>query len=141
MSADMDQVVAKLIEGHSRVEPGAGAIEGWLGHREESLPRRWTVLRPEGGLAPSWAILAAVLILAVGLAVSVAWNRSQARKAQPLLAAEHTVIAPLKNAPPLTAEQKKLIQLLATNPAALATKQPDDLEKPAKKTTSVPHRP
>ena len=141
MRADMDEVVEKLLTGYSQVEPAPGAVERWLERRAEPLPRRWAVLRPEGGLAPAWAILAAALLLALGLAWGLAWNRMRERSTQPQLANEHTVIAPLKNAPPLTEEQKKLIQLLATNPAALATTQPGDLEKPAKKKAPAkPHR-
>jgi hypothetical protein len=142
MSADLDDVLAKLLEGHSRVGPRAEDVRRWMERREQPLPRRWWgMLRPEGGLAPAWAVLAAAMLLAIGLAIGLAWNKLQARSAQPQLATEHTVIAPLKNAPPLTEEQKKLIQLLATNPGALATKQPGDLDKPAKKKApGVPHR-
>jgi hypothetical protein len=140
MSADLDEVVTKLLEGHSRVEPGAATVQAWLERRAQRAPRWWGMIRPEGGLAPAWAVLAAAMLLAVGLAIGLAWNKLQARRAQPQLATEHTVIAPLKNAPPLTEEQEKLIQLLATDPGALATTQPSDLDKPAKKKLpATPH--
>lgn len=141
MSADWDEVVTKLLEGHSRVAPEVATVQAWLERRDQRAPRRWGMVRPEGGLAPAWAVLAAVMLLAIGLAIGLAWNKLEARSAQPQLATEHTVIAPLKNAPPLTEEQKKLIQLLATNPGALATQQPSDLEQPAKKKApATPHR-
>ena len=141
MGADMHEVVTKLLADHSQVEPAPETVQRWVEHRAQPLPRRWTMLRPEGGVAPAWVVMAAALLLVLGLAWGLAWNRLRARSPQPRLASERTVIAPLQNAPPLTDEQKKLIQLLATNPGALATEQPGDLERPAKKKVpAVPHR-
>lgn len=127
MAPDLDPLLDRLLAGYSQVEPRPEAVRAWMARPAPPEPTGRFLWLP----ARAWAAVALALLLILG----VVWYRGRAlRNTRPLLANEKTVVVPLPpgDAPPLTDEQKQLIQLLQTNPAALATKQPSDLKSPKK---------
>ncbi|HVA63509.1 MAG TPA: hypothetical protein VNF74_07275 [Terriglobales bacterium] len=124
----LDPVLDKVLAEYSQVEPPPQAVQAWLARRAPPRPSNRFLWLP----APAWAAIAFALLLML----AVTWYRGRPQaNSRPLLANERTVVVPLdpNQAPPLTDEQKQLIQLLQTDPAALATKQPSDLNKAKKK--------
>lgn len=123
----LDPVLDQILADYSQVEPPPQAVQAWLSRRAAPRPSNRFLWLP----APAWAAIAFALLLVL----AISWYRGrQQANTRPLLANEHTVVVPLlpNQAAPLTDEQKQLIQLLQTDPAALATKQPSDLNKAKK---------
>lgn len=135
MTHDLDNLLDRVLEGYSRVEPAPGAIEAWMARREQAPVRS----RFWGLPAPAWAAVALALLLLLGLS----WYRSGSVLGgvrQPTLANEQTTLQALAPNVPLTAEQKQLIQILLTNPGELAKLTPGAKTPPPKnKTPGLPH--
>ncbi len=132
MAPDLDRVLDCLLADYTQVAPPPEAVPVWLARRAQPRASGRFLRLP----APAWAAIAFVLLLLLG----ISWYRGRAQaNTRPQLANEKTVVIPFNpnTAPPLTAEQKQLLHLLATDPAALATKQPSDLAPASKK---VKHR-
>lgn len=127
MPADIERVLDKVLEDYSAAAPPPEMIHAWCAPPSaEHRSQRWLMMPVQ-----AWAALAAVIVLLLGLL----WYRGHNSQAQkpPMLAHEKVTIQTLPpgEAPPLTSEQQQLIQLLKTNPGALASKQPGDLQKTA----------
>ncbi|MGH9412840.1 MAG: hypothetical protein ACRD0Y_03780 [Terriglobales bacterium] len=122
MPRDLDQLVEAVLAGYSRVEPAPGAVEGWVARRAEA-PRH-SAQRGSRFLwlpAPAWAAIAFALLVLLGLSW---YSTGRIARQQPRLAGEGTSLRSLAPNTPLTAEQKKLIRILLTNPGALAAPKP-----------------
>lgn len=119
MPTDLEPVLERILEDYTQVEPPPESMRVWMERRTQPLPAIRFLFLP----APAWAAIALTLLLLLG----ITWYRGRVRpNPRPILANEHTVLVPAQPqdlAPP-TDEQKRLIQLLQTNPAALATQQP-----------------
>lgn len=114
MPRDLDQLVDGVLADYSRVEPAPGAVEAWMARRAESP-------RPAGRFlwlpAPAWAAIALALLVLLALS----WYRPDVfARQQPRLAGESTSLRAVSPNTPLTPEQKRLMHILLTNPAALS---------------------
>lgn len=117
MPADLDSIVDQLLASYSKVEPRPDAVQAWLDRASQPARHRRM-------LAPfAWAAVAVTLALL--LVLGVAWLRSRNHNpSRPTLAQERTTLVPAPSQTPLTDEQKQLIQILQSNPSALATMKP-----------------
>lgn len=119
----LDRALDQILDGYAAVEPAPGAVQSWRAHLHDPAPRfRFAALG-----APAWMAIAVALALMLALG-GLGWHRARLHAAQARLAAgEKTVLVPLPSSmePPLTPRQKQLIQLMQTNPGALATQKPD----------------
>ncbi|MGH9395040.1 MAG: hypothetical protein ACRD1E_12780 [Terriglobales bacterium] len=127
MPADLDRTLDRLLAEYNPVEPTAAQVRTWLEQAQRPMPRprRTWLLSP-----PAWAAVALLLLLIFGMAWLRVRNRNPTR---PTLATEHSVLVPASSNAPLTDEQKQLIQILQSNPKALATLKPGQLQPPPQK--------
>ncbi len=114
MPHDLDQLVDGVLADYSRVEPAPGAVATWMAHSADSpRPASRFLSLP----APAWAAIALALLILLALS----WYRAGVfARQQPRLASESTSLRALSPNTPLTPEQKKLMHILLTNPAALS---------------------
>lgn len=111
---DLDQLLA----GYSRVEPRPEALRRWTQPPEMSRARRVP--------AAVWVVLAAAALILLALT----WYRSRSPEmTQPTLAGRHTVLVPATQRA-TSPDQEKLLKMLQSNPAALATQKPPAAPKP-----------
>ncbi|MGH9415206.1 MAG: hypothetical protein ACRD01_01125 [Terriglobales bacterium] len=125
MPADIERVLDKVLEDFSAAQPAPDTLRAWCAPPCTAPPSHHWLSRS----AQAWLALAAAIVLLLGLL----WYRGHYTRAQtaPVLAHEKVTLQTLPpgEAPPLTDEQQQLIQLLKTNPGALASKQPGELQK------------
>ncbi|MGH9466184.1 MAG: hypothetical protein ACRD1Y_02395 [Terriglobales bacterium] len=123
MAPDVDRLVNSVLEDYSRVEPQRGSVARWMAQSAGDA-------RPSGRFlwlpAPAWAAIAFVLLVLLGLS----WYRPGAFSRQPRLAGEQTSLRAVAPGSSLTAQQKQLLHLLATDPAALAKLPPASAPRP-----------
>ncbi|HXE30955.1 MAG TPA: hypothetical protein VN515_04050 [Terriglobales bacterium] len=134
MKPEMDPLLDEVLAEYSAVEPAPGQVAAWM-QAARTASRRDRVrrsLRPRA----AWFAMAAALLLAVALTAALLYRRARVQQRLRLAQHEHTVLVPMggAGAPPLSARDKQLIQLMQTNPSALANQKPD--APPAK----TPHR-